>query len=128
MRPRIVDLRDLGHRYAWHPRAIQRFLARTNLAVGSAARQAFVPPGVLVLIAPYAEPKMLLRSRAWLAASAHLVIVRDGVEDTAIWSDPELRESCELDWREVLAALPPAATFDWFTDDDAGCREAIAHA
>src|SRR4051812_27089591 len=82
MRPGIIDLRDLAHRYMWDARAIAPFVGVLGLEVaGEPASRGFTPPRVLVVIVPHDGARLLERSRPWLAECAHLVVVRDGHKD-----------------------------------------------
>ena len=129
MRPGIVDLRDLARRYQWESRAIAPFLASARLEVAAEPTwRGYGPPRVVVVIAPYHEPRLLQRSRAWLADAARIVIVRDatGQEDLVTGEDRELLES---EWHEVLATMPSADMHDWLdAKDGTAPRAAIARA
>jgi hypothetical protein len=128
-RPGIVDLRDLSHRYMWDERAIAPFIAAIGLHVApQAAWRGFAPPRVLVLIAAHDDARLLERSRSWLAACEHLVIVRDSRGDRIV-EDPELRPLVEEEWQAALATLPDHAVFDWRDESaPAPCRAAVEHA
>ncbi len=124
MRPGIVDLRDLGSRYAWDPLKISRFVEAAGLAVGVETTRSFEPPRVVVLISPYEHAHLVQRARPWLAGTRHVVIIRDATEDGIL--EPELAAIVEEDWRDVLPGLS-AEVIDWSSDDSV-CRDAVARA
>lgn len=130
VRPGIVDLRDLARRYQWEPRAIAPFLASARLEVAyEPAWRGYEPPRVVVVIAPFHEPRLLQRSRAWLADAARVVIVRDATGQQDLFSDREMRELLEGEWREVLATMPSADVHDWLdASDGTSPRAAISRA
>jgi hypothetical protein len=127
IRPAVVHLNDLAHRYMWDPRAIGPFLAATGLDVeATPAYRAFAPPRVLVVIVPIDQAMLVRRARAWLADAAHVVVVRDR---TAEREAPELCALQEEEWRDALAGLPRSEVIDWAdAGEPAPCRAAIARA
>ncbi|MEJ7596667.1 MAG: hypothetical protein WKG01_02055 [Kofleriaceae bacterium] len=124
MRPGIVHLRDLAHRYMWNARAIEPFVVATELAIEPLpAWRAFVPPRVLVLIVHHDDHGLLARSRPWLGDCEHLILVRDCRGDL-IADDPALAALIEEEWQRELASLPAHVVVDWH--DPEQCHEALA--
>lgn len=118
----VLDVRDLAYRGFGNPRRIDDLIAACALEADAPdTRHAFLPPRVLVVIAPGLDVRTVAIRRAWLAECAHLVLVLDQRGDDGT-------RAPDADWRAALPPGVPVEIVPWVAGDAAACRGALDRA
>jgi hypothetical protein len=111
----VVDLRDLGSRYAWHELKIGKLVQAAGLTPQGAVKHRFSPPEVVVAVVAFEDMEQVERSRAWLQDAQRVLVLRRHDEEPI--ADDELRAYVEELWHELAAGFAvPLELHDWRTE------------
>lgn len=113
----MVDLRDLGSRYAWDKLKIRKLIQAAGLAPQGPVKHRFSPPEVVVAVVAFEDMEQVERSRAWLQDAQRVLVLRRHDEEPI--TDDELREYVEELWQELAAGFAvPLELHDWRTETE----------
>lgn len=111
----MVDLRDLGSRYAWYELKIAGLIRAAGLEPQGPVKHRFGPPEVVVAVVAFEDMEQVERSRAWLQDAQRVLVLRRHDEEPI--DDAELREYIEELWQELAAGFAvPLELHDWRTE------------
>jgi hypothetical protein len=121
----VVDLRDLGSRYAWDELKIAGLIRAAGLEPQGPVKQRFGPPEVVVAVVAFEDMEQVERSRAWLQDAQRVLVLRRHDEEPI--ADAELRDYVEELWQELATGFAvPLELHDWRTQAD--LRGTLKHA
>jgi hypothetical protein len=121
----VVDLRDLGSRYAWDELKIAGLIRAAGLEPQGPVKQRFGPPEVVVAVVAFEDMEQVERSRAWLQDAQRVLVLRRHDEEPI--ADAELRDYVEELWQELATGFAvPLELHDWRTEAD--LRGTLKHA
>jgi len=113
----VIDLRDLGSRYAWHELKVANLVQAAGLEPRGPVKQRFAPLDVVVAVVPFEEMELVERSRAWLQDARCVLVLR--CHDVGPIADLELHDYVEELWRELASGFRVTLELhDWRCDDD----------
>jgi hypothetical protein len=113
----VVDLRDLGSRYAWDELKIAGLIRAAGLEPQGPVKQRFGPPELVVAVVAFEDMEQVERSRAWLQDAQRVLVLRRHDEEPI--ADDELRDYVEELWQELATGFAvPLELHDWRTEAD----------
>jgi hypothetical protein len=113
----VVDLRDLGSRYAWDELKIARLIQAAGLEPRGPIKHRFGPPELVVAVVGFEDMEQVERSRAWLQDAQRVLVLRRHDEEPI--ADDELRNYVEELWQELATGFAvPLELHDWRTEGD----------
>lgn len=113
----MVDLRDLGSRYAWDELKIAGLIRAAGLTPQGLVKQRFGPPEVVVAVVAFEDMEQVERSRAWLQDAQRVLVLRRHDEEPI--ADEELRDYVQELWLELATGFAvPLELHDWRTEAD----------
>ena len=113
----MVDLRDLGGRYAWHELKIGKLIQAAGLEPQGPVKHRFGPPEVVVAVVAFEDMEQVERSRAWLHDAQRVLVLRRHDDDPV--NDAELRDYIEELWQEFATGFAvPLELHDWRTETE----------
>lgn len=113
----VVDLRDLGSRYAWDELKIAGLIQAAGLEPQGPVKPRFGPPELVVAVVAFEDMEQVERSRAWLQDAQRVLVLRRHDEEPI--ADEELRDYVEELWQELATGFAvPLELHDWRTEAD----------